>query len=114
MPRTDKVAKAIRHTVSCIIHDELNDPRLGFVTVTRIEMTKDLRYARVFFSILGTEKQEKNTVAALESAKGFIRKLVGERVKLRLTPELVFKLDKSGEYSIRIFEELEKLKNERK
>lgn len=114
MSRQERVAEALKQEVSRIIHDELKDPRLGFITIISVELTKDLRFARVFFSILGNEKQEKDTLAALESGAGFIRKLIGDRIKLRFTPEIVFKLDKSAEYSVKIFEELERLKNERK
>ncbi len=112
MSRADKVAEALKKEISSIIQFELKDPRLGFITVTRLILTTDLRYAKVYYSILGSEPQKKNTIDALESARGYMRKLVGERVKLRFVPEIIFKLDKSVEYSIHIQEELEKIKKE--
>lgn len=110
MSRLDRVTEAIRKEVSVIIHDELKDPRLGFVTVTRVEMTQDLRLAKVFFSVLGNEEESKRTQAALDSALGFIRKLIAERINLRLAPEIIFKEDKSSEYSVRIQEVLDEIK----
>ena len=110
MLRKDRVEQAIKREVSNIIHDELNDPRLGFVTITKVELTPNLRHAKVFFSVLGSEKDHIKTKAALNSALGFIRMLVAQRIKLRLAPEIVFKEDRSGEYSIRIEEVLNEIK----
>ncbi len=110
MSRSDKVAQAIKKEVSSIIHDEMKDPRLGFVTITRVELTDDLRFAKIFYSVLGEEEARKKTGEALGSALGFIRKLVSERIKLRFSPEMVFKVDRSGEYSMHIEEILNELK----
>ena len=114
MSRVDKVASAIKEEIGSIIHDELHDPRLGFITVVQVEVTKDLQIAKVYFSVLGTEKQKEDAQAGIESAKGFIRKLVGDRLKLRYTPELIFKLDESAEYSINIFAKIDRIKDELK
>lgn len=108
MLRHDKVTRAIKKEISNIIHDELKDPRLGFVTITRVEMTADLRYAKVFFSVLGKEEERKKTKAALDSALGYIRRLIAQRIRLRFAPEIMFREDRSIEYSIQI----EKLLNE--
>jgi len=102
MARCEKVASAIQKEVSSIIHDELKDPRLGFVTITRVELTGDLRFAKIFFSVLGGDQERAKTQEALNSAMGFIRRLLAERVQLRFAPEIIFKTDKSSEYSIRI------------
>jgi ribosome-binding factor A len=102
MARCEKVASAIQKEVSSIIHDELKDPRLGFVTITRVELTSDLRFAKIFFSVLGGDQERAKTQEALNSAMGFIRRLLAERVQLRFAPEIIFKMDKSSEYSIRI------------
>jgi ribosome-binding factor A len=110
MSRVERVAEALRKEISNIIHDELKDPRIGFVTVTRIEVTHDLRYAKIFFSVLGTEKEESDTNEALASGVGFIRRLIAQRIKLRLVPEIRFIQDKSSEYSVHIMQELEKIK----
>ncbi len=110
MSRQDRVTEAIRKEASLIIHDELNDPRLGFVTITRVEMTPDLRFAKIFFSVLGKDEDYKKTKAALDSASGFIRKLIAERINLRLAPEIAFYEDRSSEYSVRIEEVLNQIK----
>lgn len=110
MGRVDKVAEAVRQEVSVIIHDRLKDPRLGFVTITRVEMAPDLRLARVFFSVLGKDEEHKKTKQALDSSLGFIRKLVSERINLKFSPEIIFKEDRSSEYSVRIEEVLNEIK----
>jgi len=110
MARYEKVAEAIKKEVSNIIHDELNDPRLGFVTITNVELTEDLRYAKIFFSVLGKEQDYIKTQKALDSALGFIRKLIAQRIQLRFAPELAFREDRSSEYSVRIEEVLNEIK----
>jgi len=110
MSRQDRVAEAIKKEVSLIVHDELKDPRLGFVTITKAEITPDLRYAKIFFSVLGKDEEYKKTKDALDSALGFIRKLVAQRINLRIAPEIAFRQDKSSEYSVRIQEVLEEIK----
>ncbi|MFA5319963.1 MAG: 30S ribosome-binding factor RbfA [Candidatus Omnitrophota bacterium] len=110
MKRCEKVAQEIKKEVSSIIHDELKDPRLGFVTITRVELTDDLRFAKIFFSVLGADEVRKKTAEALDSALGFVRKLVSERIKLRFSPDMVFKEDRSSEYSMHIEEILNELK----
>jgi len=109
MLRHDKVMQVIKREISAIIHDELKDPRLGFVTITRVELTPDLRYAKAFFSVLGKEEDYKKTKAALDSALGYIRRLIAQRIRLRLTPEIIFKEDRSIEYSIKIQEVLKEI-----
>jgi len=92
----------------------LKDPRLGFITINRVEITKDLSYAKIFFTVLGEDKDANLALHGLESAAGYIRRLLSDRIEIRHTPELIFKLDKSIEYSMHIFEEIERLKNESK
>lgn len=110
MPRYDRVSEALKREIGNIIQFELKDPRLGFITVTRVELTPDLRYAKVFFSVLGKEEEYKKTKEALDSALGFIRRLIAQRIRLRLVPEISFKEDRSAEYSIRIQEALDEIK----
>ncbi|MFH1888611.1 MAG: 30S ribosome-binding factor RbfA [Candidatus Omnitrophota bacterium] len=110
MPRYDKVGEALKREIGNIIQFELKDPRLGFITVTRVEITPDLRYAKVFFSVLGKEEEHKKTKEALDSALGFIRRLIAQRIRLRFVPEISFKEDRSIEYSIRIQEALDEVK----
>lgn len=110
MARKDKIVEAIRQEASIVIHDKLNDPRLGFVTVTGAEMSDDLRYAKVFFSVLGNNAQRKKTAEALDSAQGFIRRHIAQRINLKFAPEIIFREDRSSEYSARIQEVLEEVK----
>lgn len=110
MSRHEKVQEQLRREVSLIVHDELRDPRLGFITITRAELTPDLRYVKIFYSVLGKDQDYKKCQEALDSALGFIRRLIGQRIRLRLVPEISFKEDRSGEYSIRIQEVLEEIK----
>jgi len=110
MSRQDKVAEAIRQEASMVIHDKLKDPRLGFVTITHVEITQDLRYAKIFFSVLGNDYAYKNTKGALDSAAGFVRKLIAQRLNLRFAPEIAFYEDRSTEYSVRIEEVLNEIK----
>lgn len=110
MLRHQKVTEAIKREVSVIIHDELKDPRIGFVTITRVELAADLRFAKIFFSVLGEVQDYQKTKDALINAAGFIRRLIAQRIKLRFTPEIAFKEDKSCQHSIRIQQVLEELK----
>ena len=109
MSRVEKVSQALKKEISNIIQTELKDPRLGFVTVMRVELTHDMRYAKIFFSVLGNADEQKKSTEALESAIGFIKRLIGERIELRFVPDIRFIQDKSCEYSIHIQEELDKI-----
>lgn len=102
MGRKEKVEHQLRREISVILHDELKDPRLGFITITNVEMAPDLRHAKIFYSILGKEEDYAKTKAALDSAQGYIRHLIATRMMLRFTPELMFREDRSTEYSIHI------------
>lgn len=110
MSRQERVAEAIRQEVSTILQREMKDPRVGFVTITRVELTPDLRNAKIFFSVLGREEEHKKTREALDSACGFIRKSVAERINLRFAPEIMFREDHSSQYSVRIQEVLDEIK----
>ena len=100
--RLERVNQLIKEEISQLLQRELKDHRLGFVTVTDVEVTKDLRLARVFVSILGTEEQWKSSLAALESAKGFIHNWLRHHLSLRVTPSLVFRPDRSMAHAARI------------
>jgi len=110
MSRQERIAEAIRQEASMIIHDKLKDPRLGFVTITNVEVTHDLRYAKIFFSVLGSDAAYAKTKEALDSAVGFVRKLIAQRLNLRFAPEIAFYEDRSTEYSVRIEEVLNEIK----
>jgi len=100
--RSDKVAEAIHHLVSQLLIRGLKDPRIGFVTITGVKMTTDLSQATVYFTVIGSDQERKDSEAGLNSAKGFIRKEIGQALKMRLTPEVQFKYDTSAEYGFHI------------
>lgn len=110
--RTNRVGEQIRKELSQIIQREIKDPRIGFVTITGVEVTGDLSQAKVYLSIFGSEEQQKDSLRALEKAKGFMRTEIGRRVRLRHTPELLFKIDESVEYGSRIESLLTKIHQE--
>ena len=110
--RSKKVAEVLRRKISNIIQTELKDPRIGFVTVIRIKLTPDLRQAKIYFSVLGTEEEIEKTAKGLTSATGFIRGLIGDSLKLRYTPELEFVLDKSVEENTHLTQVFDKIKDE--
>ena len=110
MSRQEKIAEAIRQEASVIIHDKLKDPRIGFVTITNVEITHDLRFAKIFFSVLGDDAAYKKTKEALNSSMGYVRKLIAQRLSLRFAPEIAFYEDRSTEYSVRIEEVLNEVK----
>lgn len=112
--RSERVEGQLKKEISKILQEDLKDPRIGFVTITRIDLTGDLRYARVYFSILGDDAAKEESLKGIKSAIGFIRKLIAERMDLRYVPELYFKLDNSLEYSINLEKTFERIKNERK
>lgn len=100
--RAERVGEQIKKELSLLLQTELKDPRIGFVTVTAVEATGDLSQAKVFLSVLGDDSKKEETLLALEKAKGFIRSELGKRIRLRHTPELIFKFDSSIEYGNRI------------
>ena len=112
--RSERVEGQLKKEISKILLEDLKDPRIGFATITRIELTGDLRYARIYFSILGDDKAKEESLKGIKSAVGFIRKLIAERIKLRYVPELYFKLDNSIEYSIELEKTFERIRHERK
>ncbi len=112
--RSEKVRVQLKRELSRILQEDLKDPRIGFATIMRIDLTGDLRHARIYFSVLGDEKAKVSSIEGIESASGYIRRLIGERLKLKYVPELSFKLDRSIEYSINLEKTFERLKNEHK
>jgi ribosome-binding factor A len=111
--RPERVQEALRREISLIIQKEIKDPRLGFTTITKVEISRDLKNAKVFYSVLGSEKDENNTRHALASAEGFIKKLIGDRIKMRFVPDIKFVADRSMEHQRRVFKILDDLKKEK-
>ena len=110
--RLEKVQEFIKQEVSKIILTELKDPRIGFVTVTRVEATGDLRQAKVFLSLLGNDAAKEETWAALKNTVGYLRSEVGKRLKIRHSPELTLHLDESLDHSVHIQKLLDKIKSD--
>lgn len=103
MERTNRISEEMKKEISAIIQNELKDPRLPkMISVISADVTKDLRYAKVFISVLGEEAEKRNAIEGLKSAAGFIRREVGHRLQLRYTPELLFELDDSIERGVYI------------
>ncbi len=110
--RTEQVAEAIKEEVGVLIQRELRDPRLGFVTVTRAEVSPDLKYAKIFYSVLGSEEVKKETFRALKRASGFLRRELSHTLRMRYVPELQFEFDVGIEHSERIQRLLNELEEE--
>lgn len=100
--RPDRVAEQIRIELGEILQQELDDPRLELTTCTRVQVTGDLKLAKVYVSVLAEPEAQKKSMAALEHAAGFVRRLLGERLGLRSAPEIRFVFDPSVEYGIRL------------
>lgn len=110
--RSEKVQEFIKQELSKIILTEMKDPRIGFVTVTRVDVTGDLRAAKAYISLMGSEEQKASSWHALQKAIGHLRSEIGKRIKLRFTPELSLHIDESFEHSARINELLARLKQD--
>lgn len=110
--RTERVARAVKNAVSEIILHELSDPRRGFVTVTRAEVSTDLKNACVYISIIGTEAEQRTTLAGLSHATSYVRRRLAEKVELKTTPLIRFEVDLGVKRSIRISELLRRVAGE--
>lgn len=108
--RLDRVNQLIKEEISYLLQRELKDPRLGFVTVTEVAVAKDLRTAKVYVSVLGTEDEWRASLAALDSARGFIRNWLAPRLRIRAVPHLTFHADRSMVHAAHIQSVLEGLR----
>lgn len=103
--RQERVSELIREEISELIRREVKDPRLGgFISVTEVVVSPDLKHARVFISIMGSEEEKRQVEKGLAAASGFIRKVLGDRLALRYTPELIFQRDESIERGSRLLQ----------
>lgn len=100
--RIKRVNEACKEALGEILQREVKDPRIGFMTITNVEVSPDLQQAKVWVSILGDEEETKEALEALEKAKGFLRKELGRRVRLRYTPQLKLYLDRGAEISEKV------------
>lgn len=110
--RSHRIADQIHKEISALLIKGLKDPRIGFVTITAVEVTTDLRLARIFFSAMGSENEIKNTEKGLKSSVPFLRRELAKRLRLRYTPELVFQWDNSLAYGNRIDSLLRQIQTE--
>ena len=108
--RAIRDGELLKEEISQIVLREMKDPRIGFVSVTDVEVSGDLRHAKVFISVYGSDKEKEETLEGLQQAQGFVRKLVGERVKIHHTPEIIFRYDDSIENGVHISEIIKDLK----
>ena len=113
--RTDRLNSSLREVISDVIKRQVRNPHVNeLMTVTRVQITKDLHYAKVFVSVIGTEEQKAETIAALQSAAGFIAVNASKEVVMRYFPELTFKLDDGTDKQMRINDLLSEISRERK
>ncbi|CAM4020749.1 30S ribosome-binding factor RbfA [Bacillus manliponensis] len=112
--RANRVGEQMKKELGDIISRKIKDPRVGFVTVTDVRVSGDLQLATVYISVLGDEEQKENTLKGLAKAKGFIRSEIGQRIRLRKTPEISFEFDESIGYGHRIDTLLHQINKESK
>lgn len=109
--RLSKLSEQIKKEISSIIQNEIKDPRVPMLTsVVNVEVTKDLRYGKVFVSVFGDEEKKTKCIEGLKSASGYIRKEVGSRMNIRYIPELIFEIDRSIEYGMHIDKVIKEMK----
>ncbi len=110
--RINRVEKACREELSEILQREVKDPRVGFVTITKVKVTPDLRHAKVYVSIMGNEEEVENSIAGLESAKGYLRSHLGKHLRLKFLPELEFLRERIAEEALRLNEIMRQVKED--
>ena len=93
--RQDQLGEVIAHELSDLIRTRMKDPRIGFASITDVNVSADLRHAKVFVSVMGSEQDQHETLAALNHASGFLRHELAQRLTIRYTPEISFRLDES-------------------
>jgi len=111
--RSEKVADLIQKEISQMLVKSIKDPRIGFITITKVTVSEDCRFAKIYFSIAGNSAERESSQKGLESAKGYIRKELGRRIRLRYTPEIMFQFDPSIEYAIHMGELIQSIHREK-
>ncbi len=110
--RAERLADLIRRELATLLEHEVKDPRVGFATVTAVELTGDLRTARVSVSVLGDEDRKKQSLEGLRAARNFLRYQLAQRLGLRYTPAVEFRLDQTEQYEERIEELLRRARSD--
>lgn len=114
MSRSDRVAELIKKEISDILRKEVSDPRIGFVSITEVEIGADLGLAKIFVSVMGSEKEKKDAMKGLISATKHIRFKLGPRLGLKSVPEIIFKADSSFERGNRVLQIISQISKEKK
>ena len=111
--RMIRINEEIKKELSDIIRQDLKDPRINqtMVSVLNVDTTNDLKYCKIYISVMGNEDQKKGVIEGLKNASGFIRREIARRINLRNTPELIFKIDDSIEYGIRLSKIIDDIKS---
>lgn len=112
-PRIARLRELFKEEASAILQRNMKDPRIGFVSVTDVELSPDLRHARIFVSVYGDAEAKARTMEGLRSAEGFVRTELAHRIRLRYTPEVVFRIDESIEQGDRVNRLLRQVTKER-
>ena len=107
--RSERVAGGIKSELSNIIHKDIKDPLIGFVTITNVVLTDDLKIAKVFFSVFGNKNEQEKSYKGLMRAKGFLRREISSRLRLKYVPELRFYIDDTHEKASKIDEIIKKI-----
>jgi ribosome-binding factor A len=111
--RNERIAEEIKKVISQIISNDLKDPRIdGLISVTKVDVTKDLRHATIYISLYGDKKKKDTTFEVINNAKGYIRRELASKIRIKYIPEISFKMDKSIEYAIHINKLLEEVNNQ--
>jgi len=112
-PRVNRLNEEMKKGISDIIRNDLRDPRISMMTsILSVDVTRDLRYATVYISVLGNENEKKETIMALEKSSGYVRREIGKKIKTRYTPEIIFKLDESIEKGIEMYHKISEINKE--
>ena len=109
--RADRVSDLLKEEISQMLLKEVKDPHIGFITITGVEVSRDLHAAKVFYTILGDEKQTSESAQALDRVSHFIKRQLGKRLRMRYIPDIIFRYDHSLEYGAKIDNILDHLKD---
>lgn len=110
--RQDQLGELIAEELSDLIRTRMKDPRVGFASITSVQMSGDLRYAKVYVSVMGSPEDQRATLKALDHANGFLRHELAQRLTIRYTPEIIFKLDESIARGARVLELMRQVEQE--
>ncbi|MGV8144938.1 MAG: 30S ribosome-binding factor RbfA [Alkaliphilus sp.] len=112
-PRTNRINEEVKKVISSTIRTDLKDPRIAPMTsIVDVDVTRDLSFVTVYISVLGSDKEKIDTLEALKKASGYVRREIGRKIKLRIVPEVIFKMDTSIEKSFEIFDTLSKYRDQ--